>query len=518
MNIPVTELAQHGLIRDTPAVRLPLGAFTGCKNVELREGYVETRARLASVVVPSIAPLSLIPAVVDNTALWAICGEAAVYGFDGAAQTDITRAAGAYTVGPYGAWQGGMFNGFLVLNNGVDAPQTWGPVDLSTPLVDLSAWPASTTAKVVVGFKNSLIALNVTKTGGSDARMVKWSHPADPMTLPVSWDETDSTKEAGEVSLSDADDGLVDGVVLGDSLVLYTATGVWQMRRVSGSSIFDIAKAPFNFGAMTQGVVGRFPGGHFVVTPDDFVMHDLANAKSVATGSVKRLFRSLLATEAYFLSKVLVLRRERQVWVFIPTSTAALDTAFVWNWETGVWSLAEFGAPLRALNITQFSFNYSFDPWDLDEEAWDDDTTTWGTTAGEVLVAETVLASPATTEGISTLSDGGTESLEVELAREDLVHVGPDRANVLTYKRLLCIRPFLDSDAGTVLSIYAGGRDSLSDEVTWDAPVTFTVGTDTEVHVDVTHRFLAYKITCTSTAPWKLIGLDLDIRDLGEQL
>lgn len=518
MNIPVSELAQHGLIKDTPAIRLPLGAFTDCLNVDFREGYVTTRPRTLPVLTPSIAPLSLVPATADDVGVWAIAGKAAVYGYDGSTQADITRVAGAYTAANFGWWQGCMFNSFLILNNGVDAPQAWGPVAVGTKLVDLTAWPANTTAKVVVGYKSSLVALNVTKVAGADPKMVKWSHTADPMTLPATWDETDPTYEAGEVSLNDAQDGLVDGVLLGDSLALYTRTGVWLMRRVGGSDIFDISKRPFAFGALCNGVVTTFPGGHFVVTPDDFVVHDGTTAKSVATGSVKRYFRSNLLADTYFLARAVTLFRERQIWIFYPHSSGELDEALVWNWETNTWTHHEL-TPIRTVAVSPFAINYAFDPWTGEELVqWDDESSeAWGTTA-TMQTEETMLVSPFSTAGINLVADDGTESLETTLTRQDIIHVDGNKANTLTYKRLIALRPLFDAPAGTVFTISVGGRDDISASVSWDTGQTFTVGTDVEVKPDVTYRFLAYKIETTGTAAWKLVMLTLEIMDLGEAM
>lgn len=516
MDIPISELAQHGLIKDTPAVMVPLGAFTGCKNVEFREGYVVTRPRPSALVVPAIAPLSLFPAVVESTALWTICGKAKVYGFDGTTQADITRVSADYTLDDFDSWQGGMFNSYLVLNNGVDVPQVWGPVSLSQKLVDLPAWTSGMKAKVVVGFKSTLVAINVTKTGGADSRMVKWSHPADPSTLPVTWDETDPIYEAGEISLNDADDGLVDGVGLGDALVLYTRSGAWLMRYVGGTAIYDFTRLPFSFGVMTQGAVAKFPGGHFIVTPDDFVVHDGSEAKSVASGSVKRFFRSSLYAQSYFLTRAVALNREHQIWVIFPTANTEMNTVLVWNWETGVWTLHEFDGTVRALGVSQFSFSYSFRPWSSLTGSWAAQTWQWGGET-EALTTETMLVSPMNMDGISKIVDGGGEVCDAEVERTDIINITSDSADALAFKRIFCIRPLLEAEPGEVFQVYVGGRNSLSEEVVWKAPVSFTVGTDVEAHVDATYRFLAYKITSSSSSPWKLVAISLDIRALKEQ-
>src|SRR5258706_476813 len=77
-------------------------------------------------------------------------------------------------------------------------------------------------AKIIRSFGPYLLALNVTKGANIYPHMVKWGHPADPGSVPSSWDETDETKDTGEKDLPDVTAGVIqDGLPLQGNFYVY---------------------------------------------------------------------------------------------------------------------------------------------------------------------------------------------------------------------------------------------------------------------------------------------------------
>jgi hypothetical protein len=264
---------------------------------------------------------------------------AKAYAFLGTTHADITNAGGDYTGDETDHWNGGVFHGIPVINNGVDNPQMWNLPGLGTALVDITAWPASTSAKVVRPFRNFLVALDVTKAGVRYSRMVKWSHRADPDAMPDSWDETDATKDTGEQSLEEGEEELVDCATLGNSNYIYTEVAAWEQALIGGPSIFAFRKKFPSVGMLTQGCAGKFQRRHFVVTANDIVVHDGSQVQSVADGIVRKWFFANLSSSNFRQTRVIPQHSNSEMWICFPsTGASAIDTALVWNWVFNSWT------------------------------------------------------------------------------------------------------------------------------------------------------------------------------------
>ena len=125
--------------------------------------------------------------------LWVYGGMKEIGVWDGA-HTDITRISGPYTGTEDNRWQGEVFNGVGIFNNGIDLPQYWASFSVLQKLVDLPNWPTNIRAGFLRPFKNFLIAGNITEGQSQRRYRVRWSHPAAPGTIPTSWALDDPTK------------------------------------------------------------------------------------------------------------------------------------------------------------------------------------------------------------------------------------------------------------------------------------------------------------------------------------
>ena len=223
MILPVSNVGQFGIASDLQPHEMPLNAWSGGQNVRFRDGYVEKFKGYSEVfVTPLWTPYWLLPAPFGSSFFWLYASLAKVGATDMSTHADITRLAGDYSATADISWTGDVLGGIPVITNGVDPPQMWNLPSLSTKLSNLTNWPANYTCRVIRTFKQFLIALDIVKaTSTRYPQMVKWSHPADPQTVPVSWDETDATKDAGEFNLSETGDFAIDAFSLRDIKVIY---------------------------------------------------------------------------------------------------------------------------------------------------------------------------------------------------------------------------------------------------------------------------------------------------------
>ena len=191
----------------------------------------------------------------------------------------------------------------------------------AVPLVDLTNWPANTLCKVIKPFRNFLIALHITKSGVVSPHMVKWSHSADPGTLPSSWDETDATKDAGEFELTDIETGLIrDGLALGNRFYIYKDSATHMMQHIGGQFIFHVEPFLLASGILAADCVSMLPNGlgHFVATGDDIVIHDGARSQSILNKKWRRFLSNDIDSTNFRRSFTLVNRKEQECWLCYP--------------------------------------------------------------------------------------------------------------------------------------------------------------------------------------------------------
>lgn len=158
-----------GVNKDLSSGTLPLGAATGALNIRFREGYAEICLGQQDAYCPApIAPISAFACQIGTVRYWIVLSQAKAYCVTGipAVWTNITRQTASvdtdYAAELNTLWNGGVLNGVPFFNNGVDSPQMWAPVALTQRVQGLTAWPASTTCRVMRPFNNYLFAFDVT--------------------------------------------------------------------------------------------------------------------------------------------------------------------------------------------------------------------------------------------------------------------------------------------------------------------------------------------------------------------
>ena len=120
-----------------------------------------------------------------------------------------------------------------------------------------------------------MVAMDVTKSGIRDKRLVKWSHPAPAGSFPTSWDETDTTKDTGEVHLGETEGAILDSLTLRDVNLIYKDDSIHGMQHVGGIGIFRFFQIFGEYGALGKNCVVQFEAGkHLVFGRDDVFVHD----------------------------------------------------------------------------------------------------------------------------------------------------------------------------------------------------------------------------------------------------
>lgn len=493
MLVPVTDLTKYGVIRDVEDYLLPPNAWTDSRNVRLHDGRIERMGGSKAVLdPPSVAPYWLLHT--SNAAKqshWLYAGLTKVYTFTSGAHTDISRAVG----GPYaatadGLWNGGLLPGIPVINNSVDAPQMWNPVSAATPLAILTNWPATDRCAIIRAFKNYLFALDMTVGGTRFPHRLKISHPADPGSVPSSWDETDPTKDVISRDIGDEESyGLVDAVRLGSLMMLYKDRSTHYAQFIGGTQKWKTDVLFDQSGLLADHCCVAFAQGrqHFLHTGDDVIVHNGQERQSVLEKRDRRWLLSNMDTTNYGRSFCVHYAEQGECWFCFPGAGATWpNLALVYNFLDGDVTFRELDAA-SFIAPGQIPLETS-DPWDSDAGSWDSDTTPWDELAHQPFVRRLLQAKPDATKlfhlEATSQFNGVDINAYVERTGLDLIGMTPAGEVVRDQRSLRIIRGIWLNATGQPIQVQVAIQAEIGGSIAWQAPQTFTPGVDEKVEFD----------------------------------
>lgn len=522
--VPVGPAGALGIVQDIPSHELPPEAWSDGRNVRFTdEKAVKMDGYSLVFDPPSVAPYWLLSVRSAVERIWLYAGLAKVYAFSSIGHTDITRTSGGdYSATEAGLWNGGVLGGIPILNNGVDDPQYWATANpATTKLADLSNWPASTACAVIRPFKNFLVALDVTKSGVRFPHMVKWSHPAVPGAVPVSWDETDATRDAGENQLTDTESGFIfDGQVLRDIFVIYKEQSTWGMQFIGPPNIFRFFKILEQSGILTKNCVGVLGDGarHFIPTGDDIIVHDGQRAESVIERSFRKTINTLLDVDTFGRSFVVRNSVDNELWFCFPESGQTWpNLAFVWNYRDGSQSIRDIASAshIAAGEIVESDTQ----TWDSDSQVWDADPQVWDFLKHRAQQARLIQADPVASKlyFLDDTNQANGSNITSYIERTGLAIIGRDRRGnaQVDFERRKLVTRLRPKARGGAFQVRVGSQEDIDGTVTWQSPVTFTPGTDQYVDVSVSGRLIAVRFESLADVAWQLDGYDIEVELLG---
>ncbi len=502
----VPQTGQYGVNADLSAHELPINAWTDALNIRFLDGSVSAAPGYQQIYdPPSVVPYHVLPVNVAGARYWVYAGSGKIYAVNGTTHTDLTRGSGGDYTGSGNGWTSCSLSGIPILNAGniIDPPQSWD-LNIANNFGALANWPASTYAKVMRSFKNYLVALNITKTTTNYPYMVKWSHAADPGSVPSSWDPTDATKDAGEYDLATGGDIIVDGAVLRSSLMIYKQQSVWRMDYVGGQFVFRFDQVLGTSGSLTRNCIAELDGLHFVVTGSDIIVHDGQSATSVLDKQSRRHFFASLDGDAYDKTFVVKNPYVNEILVCYAESGATVpNRALVWNYVDKTLTFRDMPNVHHA-NIGLLESGLT-GTWATDGGSWASDTTLWGQVDFTPDAARVVLASADTKLHLlddSTEANGVQQTAYVE--RRGLVFGAPE-----SRKLVKSIRPRIYGTDGETVVISVGYGNTPYEDPTY-TDYTFTIGTDIAAYCLVDGRYIAIKFASGTAQSWRLDSYDVD--------
>lgn len=531
--IPIRELGKIGVITDVNPVDLPPNALSDARNVRFSNGRITNahvwREALAS---PSGGtPVFLYTGERVNTlgVLGYVTKDGKVYHVSNGSTTDVTPsgyvAADSSAPRTFCSLQGVFY-----VNQEDHVP--WYFNSASSDFADLPNWGASDRCKVLRGFKDVLIALNVTKSGTQYANMVKWSDIAQYDAVPGSWDEGDPTTSAGENTIAEIQTELLDGLPLRNSFVLYAPDQAWTMEYTQGPDVFQFFKLYGERGIINTNCVAEVDGVHFVFDDDDIYIHDgVSPPKSICDKRVRRRIFRNLDLQKKDVCFVFHNKAASELWFCFNSRNSGLqwsaddcdycNVAAVYNYSedtwtfhdlpnvTGMTSIAWESAPTydtsSGLTYEDVGSSYS----DLISNS------TRSVFAGSVSntsITTTRIANVDDALGISLPFDASDELAVVPYAERTGMDLDEMLPELRAYKNYRAIYPQVTTeDTDTPFSFKFGGTDMPSDSLEWEDLQTFDPLTEYKCDTRARGRYLAWYFEGANRNTYSLSGFDLDI-------
>jgi len=497
-----------GFVADEATSDLPEGTWSLVSNMVFRDGYATKAEGYAAVLTqPSAKAYNVASYPAGNKRWWLHSTLAATFSDDGTTKTNITGAA--HTGNEDNRFTSTVLGGVYVQNNQADVPQWWGGTGT---LAGLTGWNAAWRCKALRSFKAYLVALNVTKGATNYGSMIKWSHRADPGTLPASWDEADATKDAGEADLSDTPDVLVDALQLSDTLVLYKERSAYALQFIGGNDIFKATRLPGEYGMLTQNCGAVTPLGHVVLTAGpDVVLHNGNEPKSILQGRVRRWLASSMDSSNFGRCFVVPVLAKSEVWICFPESgQVACTKALVWNFVQDSFGVVDLPSATAA-GVGPLAF-VADTTWDgLTPATWDAWLGSWN--AVDISLADKRVIMASDVPGLYLMNRGdqaGSAAIPATLQRAGMSFGDPDAV-----KMLRCVTPRFEGAAGTSVLIQAGASMDAEQSPAWGPAVSYTIGTSRKADLFATGRFLALRIMSAGSGQWRLKSLSCDIKPAG---
>ena len=512
--VRIPQAGAIGVNRDLSAHELPPNAWTDAKNIRFLDGMAYQFYGHGEVYnTPAYTPQHVIPCNVAGQRYWIYATAAKTFcvTISGgvAVHTDITHLTPR--VGVVNQWTGTLLSGIPILNSGdtTNVPMSWA-LNTASPFVDLTNWPAATYCKSLRAFRNYLVALNVTKGTANYPFMVKWSHPADPGSVPVTWDPTDATKDAGEMDLAEGFDPVVDGLQLRSSFMIYKESSCWRMDFTGGPYVFQFSKVLGTSGALNRNCIVEVDGFHVVLTGSDVIVHDGSQAISVLDKQTRRWLFQNIDVNGAGLCFVFKNPFFNEVFVCFPAiGSTSCNMAMVWNYKDKTVSFRE----IPNLNHAAFGpvDNGLVGNWAQDSAPWDSDLTLWDGPDFVPSTSRTILASANTKLYMmdsSSSFDGVIPAAYME--RRGLSFGEPEQI-----KLVKGIRPRISGSTGQTVNIKVGSSNDPFLDPTWGSTMQHVIGSTISNDCFVSGRYIAVRFETGSAYQWRLDSYDLDIETGG---
>lgn len=511
VSIEIDDVAKIGVVRDSPPHEIPPEAWTLAENVRFNDDSIaRINGEGAIFGTPTVAPYSAQFISTVGQPFWIYLGLNKAYVYDGTTHTDITRASGDYNAASAMDWNTTILGGIPIQNDGLDIPQYWSSLDKTVKLQDLPNWTSGMTVKTVRAFGPYLMLLAPTISGVSKPHNVRWSDVTDPGTVPDSYDITDDTKNAGEVTLPDVDSGLIqDGLPLQGKFYVYKENSCWRFRNIGGQFIFDEDAFLETIGLLAPRCVKVTGDGqrHIFVSQDNIYTHDGNTATPLLNKRTRRYLFNQIDVGNYPQSFVFVNSVRDEAWFCYPQHGSTIpNRALIVNYNTGASTESDVDFVDAEIGTVQTSDNST---WSSSSLQWGQDIDPWSVSNRRKIVLLKPVDPTFLQLDSTTQRDGNTFTGLIQ--RTSLGVIGRKRTGewIEDFEVRKLVTRIWPKMSGGPVNIRLGGQDVPNGPITWSPLTPFDPSTSK--YCDIVAEGAAISLEISGAVDWQLDGYKLDM-------
>jgi len=472
----------------------------------------------------------------SNTTVLVLDNIGRVNNFNNGTTTNVSRTGhGTSTLN--GTWTTVKQAGVLYANNSNSTPEyiKKGQSNFQS----LTNWISGQKCKVLRGYKDFLLALNVTKSGVEYPTMIKWSDVTPYNSIPATWDETDQTRNAGENTLSDTNTEILDGLTLRDDFIIYCDKSIYKMQYVGSPFLFSFMKIYDDEGILNANCVTEVAGVHYVFGNRDIYVFDGSARKSIASGRVRdKVFERLnkdKVTSCFVASDI----TNKQIYFCYNTNSDevkysnsdACNEAVVYNYVSDTWSFCDLANAVSG-TMTFLQKGKTYADAVTSALTYEDFSGSYMSTQGQRNDCLTFLHKPSTADGIGEykltsldfIQDGLVAyKIDTEMQTTPFVsksNIDMDDMFDLTGRKLIkSIVPqsFVKNSENGSLYFQFGSHEYPSNLPTYDTAQSFDSSTDYKINSRMNGRYLSMKFSTDTKVDFEISGFDLDVVPMGRR-
>ena len=524
MRTVVDNLGQIGLIKDKEPTSLPPNAWTEMSNTRCIDRSIGSFEGYQSIATISALPETLVSVKTATRTFICYGAQTKLYSVSADEETEI---GSGFSSG--GFWDSCSLGQIGIFNNAVNNPQYWGgsgsTVDLpydETGDTSCTWADQGMTARIIRAYRYHLFAFDIDDCQGRNQRKVWWSHPAEPGTIPITWDPTSPDYDAGFVELSDTPGSIIDAAPLRDSLQIYKDDAIYSAtytgRYSVNEPIWNFRLVTTTKGLYARNCVCDIGGRHFFVGDGDIYVYDGTNFQSIADERVKDEFFNNVSRTYYERCFAAYYHKTGEVWLCYPDQLQeSCNKALVWDSNANTWSQRDIpDCSTAVFSIVDRRGEYTWET--LPYATWDDwgitpsspDWTQWDTPIDNAPIQDSLVLGSATKLYEMDFGNTADGSNIICYARRTHLDLG-DKGD---FHLVLTIYPRAEGDP---FDVRVGSMAVSGGAVTWSDYQTFTPGTYYKLDFRVTGRLHAIEFYSNADVKWQVEAYEVDYARVGRR-
>tara|TARA_R110000851_G_scaffold155159_1_gene297504 strand:+ start:45 stop:1586 length:1542 start_codon:yes stop_codon:yes gene_type:complete len=510
--VSLRNLGLAGLIKDRPTYDLEENAFNEVSNVRFFNGTAQKSSipvERFSINADSVWMEVYLELGVPKYVYATVDELYEINPGTGVSDNVSRTVGGAYTSTT--GWQSMVWSESSIFNNGVDVPQIFEPSD--SDFKDLTNWPANLQCQVMRPFKNFLFALNITTAGVNNPTAYRWSNESETGAIPNTWVPDTDNLSGGNI-LTAEDGEIIDGLELGDVLILYTRQSAHEISFIGGTFVMGQRKFTDN-GLVNRNAVCAFDHYHFCVSNWSIYTHDGHTVKHIADQRVRDfLFESTTNTDSI---RCVHLASTKECVIYFESSGSGngeATKAIIWCYRYDTWTLIDLPGVNCIVNAADSPISLTYDDYDVSGVTYNQETKTYSQLLNVSITTATYFLTTAT----DTIDDFDTQfgaglSFKVERTGLDFDQLLQTPTNSIKF-----ISELLPQITGSGdVDITLGFSSSPEGAVTWGDPSTYTIGTDYKADFRNSGRYPAWRFEGSGEGNFQLSGMDFNVVIDGER-